>query len=127
MVLINTIILGASKNPARYAFIATQRLQAAGHEIYLIGGKEGMYNENIPIHTSWPTAIQAETVTMYLRPELQQMHEEALIAHQPKRVIFNPGTENPELEQRLKKNGIATLNACTLVLLSTKTYETAGF
>lgn len=116
-----TLVIGASTNPERYAYKAIQMLLANGHSVIAIGQKQGIV-ENISIHTKMIPISQIHTVTLYLNPNRQRDYYNYIIEAQPKRVIFNPGTENLEFYQLLKVNNIKFEEACTLVLLTTKQY-----
>ena len=116
-----TVILGASDNPARYSYLALNRLKNNGHPVVAIGKKEGMVN-GVPILKGTPEEKEVDTVTLYLNPYHQKMYYDYIVALQPKRIIFNPGTENDELVSLAKSNGIKTLEACTLVMLATGQY-----
>lgn len=116
-----TLIIGASTDPTRYAFLAANRLLNHGHEIELIGRESGKIG-NQDIQTNKPALEDVDTVTMYISPRRQPEYYDYIVGLNPKRVIFNPGTENPELEDLLAKNNIEPLEACTLVMLSTGQY-----
>lgn len=116
-----TVVLGASQNPQRYSNLAINRLNAHGHPIRAIGRKEGAVN-TIPIEVGHPAIDNVDTVTLYLNPQNQVPYYEYILSLKPKRIIFNPGTENPELEALAAENGIETMEACTLVMLSTSQY-----
>ncbi|HPF11622.1 MAG TPA: CoA-binding protein [Flavobacteriaceae bacterium] len=116
-----TLVLGASKNPHRYAYMAIRRLLEAGHAVVALG-KSGGEVKGIPIFSGPIPIEKVDTVTLYLNPLNQKKYYDYLISLHPKRVIFNPGTENPELYELLRKEGIAVEVACTLVLLSTDQY-----
>ncbi|GAA4805088.1 CoA-binding protein [Olivibacter ginsenosidimutans] len=116
-----TLILGATTNPTRYAYLAAHCLVAAGHEIVNIGIKKGTV-AGVPIQAAAAPLADIDTVTLYVGPKLQQQYYDYLIKTKPKRIIFNPGTENPELVALAEENGIAAVFACTLVLLSTGQY-----
>jgi predicted CoA-binding protein len=116
-----TLILGASENPSRYSYLAFHKLLAHGHDIVAIGKKEGVL-ENIPIQKGMPPVHDIDTITLYLNPANQKNYYDYLLSLNPKRIIFNPGTENSELEMMAKEKGIKTLHACTLVMLSTNQY-----
>lgn len=116
-----TLIVGATPNETRYANIATHILLDFGHEVVLFGIKKGEVRE-IPILNEWPINADIDTITMYINPRLQEQYYEQILALQPKRIIFNPGTENVELVALAKKGKIETLDACTLVLLRTGQY-----
>ncbi len=114
----NTLVLGASENPARYSNMAIQRLNAYGHKVWAIGLKEGSVG-GTTISKDFPSDALIDTVTLYMNPQNQEGYYDKILALQPKRIIFNPGTENPELVQLAKAKGIETEEACTLVMLGT--------
>lgn len=116
-----TLILGATTNPARYAYLAAHRLVAAGHEIVNIGIKAGE-SAGVEIQRAGEVVPDIDTVTLYIGPQRQPEHYDYILETRPKRIIFNPGTENPELEALAQQRGIAVVRACTLVLLSTGQY-----
>jgi predicted CoA-binding protein len=116
-----TLILGASANPARYSYMAMSRLTGHNHSVVAIGQKEGEV-EGVKIQTKQVPFTQVDTVTLYLNPQRQREYYNYIISLQPKRVIFNPGTENPELYQLLRANSIKVEIACTLVMLATNQY-----
>lgn len=116
-----TVVLGASENPSRYSFMAVNRLLMAGHEVIAIGAKKGKIRD-IEIQTELGGMDNVHTVTLYLNPVHQELYYDAILKLKPDRVIFNPGTENPDFEEQLQKAGIETMEACTLVLLSTGQY-----
>lgn len=116
-----TLVIGASENPQRYSHIATKRLTAHGHPVLAYGLKDGKIGE-IPITRTWPSDVEIDTVTMYVGLKGQEELIDKIIALHPKRVIFNPGTENPSFYLQLEKAGIPYMEACTLVLLSVGDY-----
>jgi len=116
-----TIVLGASTNPARYSNMATLRLTAAHHPVEAIGVREGQIGET-SIQTGKPEVANVDTVTLYLNLQRQHDYYDYIIGLKPKRIIFNPGTENPELREMAQNAGIETVEACTLVMLSTGLY-----
>ena len=113
-----TLVLGASPNPERYSFKATTQLHAHGYEVVPVGIREGEI-AGIPIRTDRPVPEDVHTVSMYIGPKRQPEYYDYIL-HQikPKRILFNPGTENPELEALAQAEGIETERACNLVLLS---------
>lgn len=114
-------ILGASNKPERYAYKATVRLKENGHEVFPIGRRSGEIDgEQIQVVNSLPEGI--DTVTLYLNPENQKPWIEEIKRVKPRRVIFNPGTENEALENALEKEGIEVVENCTLVMLSLKSF-----
>lgn len=114
------VVLGASPNELRYSFRASEAITAAGLPIWPIGTREGEV-AGIPIRKDFPVE-NVDTLTLYLNSDRQKEYYEDIVGMKPNRVIFNPGTENPELEELLKVKGIAFERACTLVLLSTNQY-----
>ncbi|MFL5763865.1 MAG: CoA-binding protein [Bacteroidia bacterium] len=116
-----TVVIGASENPERYAYRATMALQRKDHEVVPVGLREGMIN-GIKILAGKPEIKDVETVTLYVGPQNQPAWYDYIISLKPQRVIFNPGTENPEFENMLRKNNIEAVEACTLVMLSIGNY-----
>lgn len=116
-----TLVIGASTNPQRYSYLATNLLSDYQHEVVPFGIKTGLIGKH-PIVTNFPADGNFDTVTLYINESLQNEYFEKIIALKPKRVIFNPGTENQEFKKRLEKEGIMTLEACTLVLLHTNQF-----
>jgi predicted CoA-binding protein len=116
-----TLVLGASEHPHRYSYIAVQRLLANRHPVVAIGKKAGAVH-GIEISSDKLPEKDIDTVTLYLNPHNQQQYYDYILSLNPKRIIFNPGTENAELESLAEKKGIKTMEACTLVLLSTGQY-----
>ena len=116
-----TVVLGATPNPERYAYLATSRLKKAGHEVLPVGNKKGEI-EGIVIENGTPQYEGVDTVTLYLNPDNQKPYYDYILSLKPKRIIFNPGTENWELVRLAKEQGIETEIACTLVMLSVGNY-----
>lgn len=116
-----TLVIGASENPSRYANRAAKMLHQYGHPVNLIGLREGKIGEE-PIQTGMPDLNDIDTVTMYVGPQNQPAYYDYIKSMKPKRVVFNPGAENPVFAQQLADNGIEPVNACTLVMLSVGTY-----
>lgn len=116
-----TLILGASTNPARYSYLAAHRLASSGHPIILVGNKKGEVAgkkiQNTPISIE-----NIDTITLYLNPQRQEEYYDYMLGLNPKRIIFNPGTENHILAKLAREKGIETLNACTLVMLASGVY-----
>lgn len=116
-----TLIIGATSNPSRYAYLAANKLVRFGHPIVNVGLKTG---EVAGVAIEKPEAIHndIDTITLYVGTHNQPPLYNYILNTNPKRIIFNPGTENPELEDLASQKGIETLEACTLVLLSTGQY-----
>lgn len=116
-----TLVIGATENPDRYANRAAHSLLRHGHAIELLGLRKGQIDGH-PIQTGQPALDDVDTVTMYVGARNQAGLYDYIKSLKPRRVIFNPGAENPELEQQLSENGIEPVEACTLVMLSIGTY-----
>jgi hypothetical protein len=117
-----TLVIGASTNPDRYSNRAIHALTNAGHEVFAIATKKGNV-ANIDFYVNErPVLKDLDTISLYINPTIQKDYQEYLISLKPKRIIFNPGTENPDLYPILKSNGIIVEEACTLVLLSLRQY-----
>jgi len=118
-----TLVLGASTNPDRYAYMAAHLLKEHGHPVVPIGIKKGeVAGETILMLQDKPHVKDVDTVTLYVGPANQKEWYDYILSLKPKRILFNPGTENDELEQIAKSNNIETEQACTLVLLRTNQY-----
>lgn len=118
-----TLIVGATPNPSRYAYFAANRLVSAGISFIPIGIKGGeIFGEKILDLRSKPDLENIHTITLYIGPANQEEWIDYLIGLAPKRIIFNPGTENPIFFQKAKAAGIQTMHACTLVMLSSNQY-----
>jgi predicted CoA-binding protein len=113
-----TLVLGASSNPQRYSFLAINKLRKNGHPVVAVGRKNTTVAD-VPITTDKNPATEVDTVTLYLNARNQKEYYDYILSLRPKRIIFNPGAENDELEALAKANNIQTMEACTLVLLST--------
>lgn len=116
-----TLVLGASSNPARYSYLAINNLREKGHEVVAIGKRVGQVSD-VQIDTEGREIPGLDTVTLYLNSKNQMPYYDYIIAQNPKRIIFNPGAENEQLATLAREKGIETLNACTLVMLSTGQY-----
>lgn len=116
-----TLVLGASQKPERYSNMAIRSLRKHGIEVVAIGARKGIV-ENVEIQTELKDFEDIHTVTLYLSPKNQTPYNSYIISLKPKRIIFNPGTENPELEKLARENGIDVVEGCTLVMLSNGTY-----
>lgn len=116
-----TVVIGASENPERYSNKAIRSLLQHQHPIIAIGNKVGTV-EGVAISKELITASDVDTVTLYINPTLQAAYTDYILSLKPKRVVFNPGTENSALAQLLKAHQIEPVAACTLVLLATGQY-----
>lgn len=116
-----TIVLGASPNPERFSYKAVSKLVHYGHEVIAIGKRKSII-ENIEIIHDTPFMDDVHTIAMYLSPENQKEYYNYILSLNPKRIIFNPGTENNELASLAEKKGIEVVEWCVLVMLSTNQY-----
>ena len=115
-----TLIVGATTNPSRYAFLAAKMLDHRKLDFIPIGIKKGMvFRKEIMDLKSLPLLGDIHTITLYIGPAHQTEWIEYLIGLKPKRIIFNPGAENPKFFKKARLAGIEAMEACTLVLLST--------
>jgi uncharacterized protein len=116
-----TVVLGASANPSRYSYLAIQRLSRHHHPVVAIGKRKGTVGE-VQIETDHIPVGDVDTITLYLNPMNQQEYYDYIFDLKPRRIIFNPGTENETLIKRCEENGVEPVIACTLVMLSTGQY-----
>ncbi len=116
-----TVVIGASPNSDRYSYKATISLQQHQQSVFPIGIRSGQIN-GLDIITDKPSLENIDTVTLYVGPDNQGPWMDYIFSLKPKRIIFNPGTENPEFEAVAESKGIEVLEACTLVLLSINKY-----
>ena len=116
-----TLVLGASLKTYRYSNLAIRKLKEKNHEVVALGLRKGEV-ENIKIEIGEPYIDEVNTVTLYINPKRQTPLFEYIISLKPKRVIFNPGTENSDFVKLLEKSKIETVTACTIVLLATDQY-----
>ncbi|VXB50233.1 CoA-binding protein [Flavobacterium sp. 9AF] len=116
-----TLVIGATTNKERYAYKAIHNLVGKTHQVVAIGAKKGMALD-VTIETEKIPFKGIDTVTLYINPLVQREYYDYIISLQPRRVIFNPGTENPEFYTLLDENNIQYEVACTLVLLATNQY-----
>jgi uncharacterized protein len=117
----HTVVVGASPDPDRYAYRCIISLQRYRHTVYGVGIKEGHVNGTVLL-TNRPHIDNVHTVTLYVGPKHQDYWIPYILSLKPKRIIFNPGTENGEFFQKASEQGIECIEACTLVMLSVGTY-----
>lgn len=116
-----TLVLGATPNPARYAYLAIHSLTRHGHPVVPVGTRNGTV-AGLPILQDRPEVTDVDTVTLYIGPQHQPPYYDYLLSLNPKRIIFNPGTENPQLMALAESKGIEIVEGCTLVMLSIGNY-----
>lgn len=112
----HTLIMGASPNPSRYAYRAAYALHSRRLPFLLFGILKGEVFGQPILHT-FPSDADVDTITLYMSAPIQKQYYEAMIALKPRRIIFNPGTENPEFEEMVEAAGIEAISGCTLVML----------
>ena len=118
-----TAVIWATPNPDRYAYKATRSLLSYGHKVYPVGIAKGeIAGENILQLADNPKLNDVDTVTLYVGPKNQEFWIDYILSINPKRIIFNPGTANPKLEEAAENKGIECIHACTLVMLSIGEY-----
>ena len=116
-----TLIIGASTNQDRYSYKAIQKLRKLNLDVYALGLNEGEIMD-VEIQTKPINYKNIHTVSIYLKPQNQSQYINYILKLNPQRVIFNPGSENEVLTNKLKEKKISCENSCTLVLLSTNQY-----
>jgi predicted CoA-binding protein len=116
-----TVIIGATDNPERYAYLALKSLLRHGREVEGVGLIEAEV-DGVRIRKGFPEIPDVDTVTLYVGPRNQPYWYDYILSLKPRRIIFNPGTENPALEKMCRDKGIEVLEACTLVMLSVGNY-----
>lgn len=109
-------ILGASDNPERYSYKAFKMLLENDHEVVLVSPRYEKI-EDQKVFSSLKEVSGIDTLTMYVNENISNTLVDEILALNPRRVIFNPGTENEDLAKKLKEKGIESEEACTLVLL----------
>jgi uncharacterized protein len=117
----STLVLGASDRPGRYSRSVVKKLVMLGIPVIAVGLREGEI-DGVRIHKLFPDVNEIHTVTLYVGPANQSLYHDYILKIHPKRVIFNPGTENKDFEQKLIDEGIAVVKGCTLIMLDKGTY-----
>ena len=115
------IVLGASPNPERFSFVAVRSLLKKNYDVIAIGKRPGKI-QNISILTDKPDIKNVHTILMYIGPKNQPEYYDYILDLNPKRIIFNPGTENYELGKLAAENNIECIFECALVMLNDKTF-----
>lgn len=118
-----TVVVGATPNPGRYAYLAANMLKEYKHEVVPLGIKEGdVAGAGILDIRKKPAIEGVDTITLYIGPQRQPEWYDYLLGLKPRRIIFNPGTENEEFEKLAEAAGVAVEEACTLVLLRSRQF-----
>ncbi|MBL7980731.1 MAG: CoA-binding protein [Flavobacteriales bacterium] len=116
-----TLVLGASPHADRYSYLATVRLVSQGHAVVAVGNRDGIV-AGIPIVRTIPEGTRVDTVTLYLNPVNQRQWQPRIMELRPRRIIFNPGTEDDTFAAAAEMAGIEVVEGCTLVMLAAGTY-----
>lgn len=116
------VIIGASAKPDRYAYLAMRMLEEHGYPVVLVSPRIDTV-EGRPVYPTLSDVPRPhhpiDTVTLYVGPSISSGLSETLLSARPRRVIFNPGAENPTLAATLAGAGITPVDGCTLVMLRT--------
>jgi hypothetical protein len=121
----NVAVLGANGDPEKYANLALRRLKAAGHRVFAVNPKVPSVDGERAYAALSDIPEPIDTVTVYVGARVSTALADDILRKRPRRLIFNPGAENPELARRAEQAGIRALEACTLVMLSTENFERA--
>jgi predicted CoA-binding protein len=116
-----TLVVGGSLKPQRFSHKAINMLTDYGHPVVSVGLREGDV-AGVKIKTGKPNFENIHTITLYLGPQNQPEFYDYLLGLHPKRIIFNPGTENKEFEKKAEEKGIEVVNYCTLIMLGNGSY-----
>nr|WP_320118418.1 CoA-binding protein [uncultured Marinifilum sp.] len=116
-----TLVIGASTKEDRYSNQCVKLLREHNIETVALGNKAGTIKD-IEIQTGRPTETNVQTVAIYLSAKNLKSYEDYIINLKPERVLFPPGTENSDFYEKAKAYGIATEEACPLVMLKTGVY-----
>lgn len=118
----NVAVIGASDKPERYSYQAVKLLQEKGHAVYPVHQRIKDIDGQKVYPSIKDIVDPIDTVSMYVAADISSSLAGDIFSKSPKRIIFNPGAENPDLEAQARAKGITTLNACTLVMLRTKQF-----
>ncbi len=114
----HVLVLGASLKPFRHSHIAVKTLIGHNYEVTAVGIREGIIS-GVPVQQNVPAALEKiDTVTLYLGAPNQKDYYNDILRLKPRRIIFNPGTENVELYQLARENGIQTIEGCTIFMVN---------
>lgn len=119
-----TAVLGASPKAERISNQAVAELKSHGHKVIPIHPVAEEIQGVRVVKSLSEITVPVDTLTMYVNAARSSALEKEIFAVHPRRVIFNPGAENPELTQKLEAQNIQVENACTLILLHTGQYDT---
>jgi predicted CoA-binding protein len=111
------VVLGASPNPERYSYKAVKALRKRNYDTVALGFQKGKIVD-IVIQTDQPVLDDVDSVLLYMNAERQKPLYEYILSMKPRRIIFNPGTENKELADLAERNGIGVVHQCALIMLT---------
>ena len=111
------LVIGASANPNRSSYFATKFLHNIGVSLYTIANKNGKIDD-LELSDQYASIHSVDTISIYLNPDRQKKYYDYILSLHPKRIIFNPGTENPELATIAKNNCIEIVNGCTIAMFA---------
>ncbi|MEP2023825.1 MAG: CoA-binding protein [Reichenbachiella sp.] len=118
-----TVVLGATTDPSRYAYLAAERLKNHKEDFKLVSIKKGeVFGQQFLDLKSKPFIENVHTITLYIGAIHLSQWQDYMLSLNPERIIFNPGTENMELAKAAEAKGIETVFGCTLVMLGTGQY-----
>ncbi len=118
-----TVIIGATTNKGRYAFMAAERLKGANIDFVPIGIKKGeVFGKSILPIREKPMVSDVHTVTMYIGSQNQHEWYNYILSLKPQRILFNPGTENEAFQNMARQQNVEVVEGCTLVMLGVGTY-----
>ncbi len=116
-----TVVLGASPNPVRFSHKAVKSLIRHGYEVIPVGYRKGTIQDK-EILTGMPSVDNVDTISLYLGIARQPQYYDYMLSLRPRRIIFNPGTVNPDFMEKLKQNGIEAIDGCLLMMLNSGEY-----
>ena len=117
-----TVVIGASPNPDRFSFKAVTKLRKHDHKVIAVGIRNGTIAD-VEILLGQPEIKEnIDTITLYIGPARQVAEYDYILSLNPKRIIFNPGTENEEFKKLAKDKNIEVVEDCTLVMLRKRIY-----
>ena len=116
-----TLVLGASLNPERFSYMAVRKLKYGNIPVVAVGLREGEIS-GVRIEKGFPKFEDIHTLTIYVGPKNLAAYYDYILGLNPRRVIFNPGTESPEFAEILSAAGVEVVYACTLIMISNNQY-----
>lgn len=115
------LVVGASPKPHRFSHMAIKKLLQYNHEVFAVGNREGIA-AGVQIQKGFSGINNIDTITLYINQMNQKTIEDEILELNPKRIIFNPGTDNSHLAAKARALGIEVVSDCTLVMLGQGTF-----